>query len=371
MDGNPFESRIFDLYYEKRDDYLYLENLIPDDEHTYTCVVDNGLGKIQHSTHLIVGDAKPFPPIVDSSLFHSRIDILLGENVTLECQFETLAAASFQFMRHNDTTDEWKALQSSFLMEDEEAAHYYTIYNFSASDEGMYSCWTNNTYGHYESDIVLKLHPLNYTIHDKPQPVTAPIAPRDLTVDIAIGAAGLLALVVIIFTSLKMREYRKNQITVVHAEQSFIIRRVVLEHQNDDGGKCLSPRVKIETETVNLSQLGVADKKRALNEYQLPLDKEWEVTRDRLVLAEKVGEGAFGVVFKATARGIDQKDEKTVTEVAVKMLKDSHTDGDLRDLVSEMEVMKKVGRHTNIISLLGCVTQEGLFLVLVLPVFWI
>lgn len=38
---------------------------------------------------------------------------------------------------------------------------------------------------------------------------------------------------------------------------------------------------------------------------------------------------------------------------------DNASDKDLADLVSEMEVMKLIGRHKNIINLLGVCTQEG------------
>ena len=43
--------------------------------------------------------------------------------------------------------------------------------------------------------------------------------------------------------------------------------------------------------------------------------------------------------------------------VAVKMLKEGHTDQDMIDLVSEMDMMKMIGRHMNIINLLAVVTQ--------------
>ena len=41
------------------------------------------------------------------------------------------------------------------------------------------------------------------------------------------------------------------------------------------------------------------------------------------------------------------------------MLKDGHTDSDLIDLVSEMDLMKVIGHHRNIINLLGVCTQDG------------
>ena len=50
------------------------------------------------------------------------------------------------------------------------------------------------------------------------------------------------------------------------------------------------------------------------------------------------------------------------TTVAMKMLKEGHTDAEMIDLVSEMDMMKMIGRHENvinIINLLGVCTQDG------------
>lgn len=38
---------------------------------------------------------------------------------------------------------------------------------------------------------------------------------------------------------------------------------------------------------------------------------------------------------------------------------EGHTDTEMMDLVSEMEMMKMIGKHINIINLLGCCTQDG------------
>ena len=38
---------------------------------------------------------------------------------------------------------------------------------------------------------------------------------------------------------------------------------------------------------------------------------------------------------------------------------DDATDRELADLIQEMEVMKIIGRHRNILNLLGCCTQDG------------
>lgn len=73
----------------------------------------------------------------------------------------------------------------------------------------------------------------------------------------------------------------------------------------------------------------------------------------RLQLGRYLGEGAFGIVAKGQL--IDQQ----LKTVAIKMLKPNATDEETVDFIKEMEMMKLVGNHTNIISLLGCCTQNG------------
>lgn len=40
------------------------------------------------------------------------------------------------------------------------------------------------------------------------------------------------------------------------------------------------------------------------------------------------------------------------------------SDQELQDLVSEMNVMKSIGKHKNIVNLLGVCTQDGTFLLI-------
>ncbi|PVD22600.1 hypothetical protein C0Q70_18418 [Pomacea canaliculata] len=100
-----------------------------------------------------------------------------------------------------------------------------------------------------------------------------------------------------------------------------------------------------------------------VSKYQLPLDTKWEFPRERLVLGDRLGEGQFGLVVKAQAFGIF-KDNNSVT-VAVKMSKEGSTDREMIDLIREMEMMKFIGQHKNIINLLGCCTQSGPLYVIV------
>lgn len=78
------------------------------------------------------------------------------------------------------------------------------------------------------------------------------------------------------------------------------------------------PVVKIEkqkTQVTNLNDI--------ISEYELPMDSDWELSREFLHLGKTLGEGAFGKVVIADAIGIQNKNITTI--VAVKMLKGKFT----------------------------------------------
>lgn len=56
---------------------------------------------------------------------------------------------------------------------------------------------------------------------------------------------------------------------------------------------------------------------------------------------------------------------KTVKTTIMFYFPEGHTDAEMMALVSEMEMMKMIGKHVNIINLLGCCTQDGPLYVIV------
>ncbi|CAG4947864.1 unnamed protein product [Colias eurytheme] len=82
----------------------------------------------------------------------------------------------------------------------------------------------------------------------------------------------------------------------------------------------------------------------------------WEVRADRVSLHELVGEGAFGVVRRATLAPENR-------DVAVKMLKDFPSVEEIRSFRAEMELMKSVGSHPHIVSLVGCCRGRKPFII--------
>ncbi|XP_050672599.1 vascular endothelial growth factor receptor 1 isoform X2 [Leptidea sinapis] len=88
----------------------------------------------------------------------------------------------------------------------------------------------------------------------------------------------------------------------------------------------------------------------------LPYDDRYEFPADKLVLGKQLGAGAFGVVYKAEARGIINAEETTT--VAVKMVKKTADNMYIKALASELKIMVHLGKHINIVNLLGACTKN-------------
>ncbi|CAH3193934.1 unnamed protein product, partial [Porites evermanni] len=108
-----------------------------------------------------------------------------------------------------------------------------------------------------------------------------------------------------------------------------------------------------------------------------PLD-EWEILREQIEYEEELGRGAFGVVYKAMlwervgievfSTEISKRkllSSKKPRLVAVKVLLDNPSAAQKEEFQFEIEQMKQLGSHPNVVSLVGCCTlQEEKFLVI-------
>lgn len=90
----------------------------------------------------------------------------------------------------------------------------------------------------------------------------------------------------------------------------------------------------------------------------LPYDSRFEFPKERLILGRTLGQGAFGRVVKAQAIGLDESDESESTTVAVKMLKERADSNQRKALMAELKILIHLGRHLNIVNLLGAVTKN-------------
>ncbi|XP_078694339.1 uncharacterized protein LOC144923572 isoform X2 [Branchiostoma floridae x Branchiostoma belcheri] len=110
----------------------------------------------------------------------------------------------------------------------------------------------------------------------------------------------------------------------------------------------IGPRVKLQKTLQELKDNSDSA------ESSKPVHADWEIPRSSLTLGKVLGKGQFGEVRMGELR------KRGVTQtVAVKTLKASAEDRDKEDLLGELEILVTVGRHDNIISLVGACTVEG------------
>ncbi|KAG1678106.1 Fibroblast growth factor receptor 3 [Nymphon striatum] len=259
---------------------------------------------------------------------------------------------------------------------------FLILRNVSVEDEGWYSCIARNTFGYTVQTVWLTVLPrlekedeadkdLQH-LYQNTLPVSKSETKKLWSIkiwQIALGLS-LLAVLIIAFISvacLLCRQKKRTRKALISNHQP-IIKKVYIEHQNSDSSDAsLTPLVKIDSlhnERCGNNRSRLSSEVTNYTEYEIPLDPKWEFSRTKLCIGKPLGEGAFGQVFKAEANGIDGNPDKwTIT--AVKMLKEGHSDEELANLILEVEVMKGIGGHRNIINLLGCCTQDGPLYVLV------
>ncbi|XP_016014050.1 proto-oncogene tyrosine-protein kinase receptor Ret isoform X4 [Rousettus aegyptiacus] len=120
--------------------------------------------------------------------------------------------------------------------------------------------------------------------------------------------------------------------------------------------------VSYSSSSARRPSLDSMDNQVSVDAFKIPEDPKWEFPRKNLVLGKTLGEGEFGKVVEATAFRL--KGKAGYTTVAVKMLKENASPNELRDLLSEFNLLKQVN-HPNVIKLYGACSQDGPLLLIV------
>ncbi|XP_068194175.1 fibroblast growth factor receptor 3 isoform X4 [Antennarius striatus] len=223
--------------------------------------------------------------------------------------------------------------------------------NVSFEDAGEYTCLAGNSIGYAYHSAWLTVLPESPEKEDDY---------ADILIYVTGGVLFILAVVIAVLCRMRMTSHKAPPTLPVQKLSKFPLKRQQVSLDSNSSMNSNTPLVRI-------ARLSSSDGPMLANvsELELPSDPKWEFPRTRLTLGKPLGEGCFGQVVMAEAIGIDKEKPNKPLTVAVKMLKDDATDKDLSDLVSEMEMMKMIGKHKNIINLLGACTQDGPLYVLV------
>uniref|UniRef100_A0ABI7X2C6 Fibroblast growth factor receptor 2 n=3 Tax=Felinae TaxID=338152 RepID=A0ABI7X2C6_FELCA len=327
---------------------LALFNVTEADAGEYICKVSNYIGQANQSAWLTVlpkqqgGSLQPTGPEPSLDFWAPNFWKTIPKSKAKQRLREWISAAGV------NTTD--KEIEVLYIR------------NVTFEDAGEYTCLAGNSIG-------ISFHSAWLTV------LPAPVREKEITaspdyLEIAIYCIGvfLIACMVVTVILCRMKTTTKkpdfsSQPAVHKLTKRIPLRRqVTVSAESSSSMNSNTPLVRI---TTRLSSTADTPMLAGVSEYELPEDPKWEFPRDKLTLGKPLGEGCFGQVVMAEAVGIDKEKPKEAVTVAVKMLKDDATEKDLSDLVSEMEMMKMIGKHKNIINLLGACTQDGPLYVIV------
>ncbi|CAH0677611.1 unnamed protein product [Spodoptera exigua] len=381
--STPISRMFFQPSYGKWS--MGMEELTKADNGNYTCVVCNILGCIEHTLALHVQERLYAKPVLTAGADNQTV--LVGETARFSCQFLTDMHPSVYWMYftrdeniNNVTVDPSDVkLQQTMVYYDknkvvtsenpEDKPEQLTIYNVTKEDEGWYVCIALNSLGNTTAKGYL-------TVLESPPVLEAPDhGKHTLLINIltvVLGAMFFVAAIIVVMICKKLKREKEQKQLAIETARAVIVthwtKKVTVEKPQMNGSPTatgealLMPVVKIEKQKLQQVQNTTSDS-MMMSEYELPMDIDWEVPRDSLCIGKVLGEGEFGKVVKAECIGILKPGMQSV--VAVKMLKEGHTDAEMMALVSEMEMMKMIGKHVNIINLLGCCTQDGPLYVIV------
>ncbi|XP_058467627.1 fibroblast growth factor receptor homolog 1-like isoform X2 [Malaya genurostris] len=342
---------------------IVLEDLVPKDSGAYTCNVCNDFGCVSFTTKLEVKDRVNHKPIITKSL--TNITAVAGSNVSMECKVLSDLTKIIQWVKFKGFCTECAFIKNK--KRDSDNPEVLSLENVTHADEGWYTCVAANTLGASYESAYLRV------VDEFPEddaPTAHPVRPHSTLITIMTtvlsGCFMILAIIVVIVCKKLKREKMKHR-AMEHVNQwtkkVIVLKQPPIENNIPGVTEAMQmPIVRIEKQRSTLVQSGNCDP-TLISEYEFPIDLNWEFPRNKLALGKNLGEGAFGKVVMAEAQGLVKGQTSTV--VAVKMLKEGHTDADVKDLVCEMEVMKMIGKHVNIINLLGCCCKDGPLYVIV------
>jgi len=363
----------------KQNGDLIIEDNRKEDDGNYTCIISNNLGTIHHS---IMVKSVPRVVAMEPKILTNQPGnhtVVVGGNITLLCQLTVEDELSTHFVgwyKHYQVDGEWidpdtgtlavHHLQDSYSSPPPEDDQKLPLTNLTMSDTGWYSCRISNQYGRlFRSGYVQVVEELN--------PQASISHYTYLSIGIG-GAVGLCLCCVVFRMFFKYRKEREQKTMAIKTAQCVVrwTKKIIVERsmRDIDEDEILCPRVWMEKILVQGSEM--MDNKK-VETYEIQLDADWEFPRELLELGEELGQGAFGRVVGATAHHCKVKlnqeesrcqllvsdDATAPVNVAVKMLKEDHSEEEIIDLVKEIEIMKAVGGHINIVNLLGACTQPS------------
>ncbi|XP_070549483.1 fibroblast growth factor receptor 4-like [Ptychodera flava] len=276
------------------------------------------------------------------------MDVIIGSSVSLNCTVDAYPDANITWKKDGENLD---------FGED---SSIYNITFVVENDGGKYICIAENYLGTDQREIQLNV------ILSGGSSVAVPVVSTLFVIMV-------LAVLAVVFVAVwrkrkrKLLRERRLQEEADHPYQEIDLKDIPqLEGENDPQYQELDLRdIPQASVHPNLEQnASLSNTKSDTNtEYAMPGEIVLEFPKEYVRQKDFIGEGTFGRVFKAEAWELCDRDGVTV--VALKTTKDNAPEDDKQKLTGELELLKTIGRHKNILSLVGyCTKTEPTYLLL-------
>ncbi|KRT78953.1 Immunoglobulin, partial [Oryctes borbonicus] len=267
-------------------------------------------GEVQ-SAEVIVAVVAPQKPLITVTNMDKPHETIYPNTDNFTCIYEGVPRPSIKW--YKDGSDYFPD-NTRVKFQNMKQILLFTKTNYT-TDEGEYTCHVKNKLGHVNRTVTLK-------VANKPTNNNIPIY-------IAVGIFLVLLIGILIPLLYKIKKER---------EIEKILKEAGLANFEKGAVDSINPDLGIDEQA-----------------ELLPYDKEsWEIPKEKIKLGKQLGAGAFGVVMKAI---IERYDDTNLT-VAVKMVKKNADDIYLRALVSELKIMVHLGKHLNVVNLIGACTKH-------------
>lgn len=325
---------------------LKIEKVTTESWTTYSCLAVNVLGEDSHDVTLSGKTPPQSPKIVDveTSVSKATVRWKFGDDGGLE-----LISLALQYKEVSET--EWQEIQIKPPDRDK-----YTITDLESNTNYGFRILATNILGSSppSATFLSKTGKSEPTVEAQTSKGFLGLS-RNMTLLIGgVGGAFLIILIGIIGVMCFVRKLHKRQTPASTPANS----RPTSQQDQPELSSLLSnnhhvPNIPLPQQP----ELPQGAEATAIH------NSPWEFPRNRVDLQMVLGSGAFGLVMKGHAQGIKGCVGKMY--VAVKIVKESDSETARRDLLAELELLKLIDPHPNVIGLLGCCTRQDPLMVIV------
>lgn len=167
------------------------------------------------------------------------------------------------------------------------------------------------------------------------------------------GVCGVLLVIAVVLIMCRKNKKKKGPAQPLPAVHYTVVGDESYTYADPNGGPAPSAQ-RCDTYSYVSIRPDAAAALAAGSEYaSIPRPKQWEVPKRNVSLDKKLGSGHFGQVMKGYL-----KTKQGIQVVAVKMLKENADQQQRKEFLDELELMKPMASHPNIVGLVGCCTKS-------------